>query len=633
MIGEPFAQLRFSPFISSTFGSIHRGWTKGIDCYRRKQLAYMKRFLLQNADNKKWFESQEKKDSKRLKSESLAKLFRREMYPELLPAKRGDPVLRHIDNGLLIEARQRTLHRRLMEELLARNASGKKTVTKNRTMTWDQRSKAIFFHMCPGLGNQDLDLTCMIFGVNAVTFGNWLKKKKFFPKWSPVVSKLTVADVLEDVAQSHRSSFENVDGSVTVLLPHRFTVNGSDMEYVSARSGSPQALRKKAAQSDSLVYITKSCKSSGTGRKTKYPLQVAFLVDSVVKAWECGNPMSKSVLYDALISEFGHDEEANRSEWEKVMSIHSGFISPAFSQWVRRVLERHRFSVRKESISQTVPLNWNTLCIEAAGVIRSTMARAGVDRLINADEMFLNYYPKDKHLIAPRNVKRVGTNRAEDDKKGCTVMVSCKMTESRLLAPYLVMTGTRDGYLARRFASHDGPAEVTFHPKHWMDKQGYILYLQWLASCYPDEKVGLVWDAASSHLSQDVTKVADELGITLGFIPGGCTSLLQICDLVLNKPPKQSFKEKYVSWKIRSDPGPGGKYKVDRKDIIGWLEHSTEDLSDKLMPTKVIEKAFKKYGQDFRTTDASELDAWLVKNEENGIYKSLLDNQSAFELQ
>ena len=65
---------------------------------------------------------------------------------------------------------------------------------------------------------------------------------------------------------------------------------------------------------------------------------------------------------------------------------------------------------------------------------------------------------------------------------------------------------------------------------------------------------------------------------------------------MLNKPLKQSFKEKYVSWNIRSDPGPGGKYKVDRKDIIGWLEHSTEDLSDKLMPTKVIDKSFKKYG-------------------------------------
>ena len=51
------------------------------------------------------------------------------------------------------------------------------------------------------------------------------------------------------------------------------------------------------------------------------------------------------------------------------------------------------------------------------------------------------------------------------------------------------------------------------------------------------------------------------------------------------------------------------------------------------MPTKVMDKAFKKYGQDFRTTDTSELDVWLVKNEENGIYKYLLDNQSAFELQ
>ena len=90
----------------------------------------MKRFLLQNADNKKWFESQEKKDSKRLKSESLAKLVRREMYTELLPAKRGDPVLQHIENGLLIEARQRTLHRRLMEELLARNAFGKKPLPR-----------------------------------------------------------------------------------------------------------------------------------------------------------------------------------------------------------------------------------------------------------------------------------------------------------------------------------------------------------------------------------------------------------------------------------------------------------------------------------------------------------------------
>ena len=49
------------------------------------------------------------------------------------------------------------------------------------------------------------------------------------------------------------------------------------------------------------------------------------------------------------------------------------------------------------------------------------MRNAGVTRLVNADEMFLQFYPKESQLIAPSNVKRVGSNRSEDEKKGCTV--------------------------------------------------------------------------------------------------------------------------------------------------------------------------------------------------------------------
>jgi hypothetical protein len=57
------------------------------------------------------------------------------------------------------------------------------------------------------------------------------------------------------------------------------------------------------------------------------------------------------------------------------------------------------------------------------------------------------------------------------------------------------------------------------------------------------------------------------------------SSLIQICDLIANKPIKQAFKKRYVSWKIASHPGPGGKYKVDRKDVISWLEPSIEDVN------------------------------------------------------
>eukprot|EP00474_Spongospora_subterranea_P004782 CRZ05240.1 hypothetical protein [Spongospora subterranea] len=135
-------------------------------------------------------------------------------------------------------------------------------------------------------------------------------------------------------------------------------------------------------------------------------------MQNVVERWETGNPLSKPSAYDALIRQFGHQSEVERTEWEPKMGIHSGGITPAFSQWLTRVLTRHRFSIRKESISQTVPVNWLQICVDATASIRQTMSTAGVTRRTNADEMFLQY------LIAPVNVNRVGSNRGQDDNKG-----------------------------------------------------------------------------------------------------------------------------------------------------------------------------------------------------------------------
>jgi DDE superfamily endonuclease len=202
------------------------------------------------------------------------------------------------------------------------------------------------------------------------------------------------------------------------------------------------------------------------------------------------------------------------------------------------------------------------------------MQSALVTRLVNVDEMFLRFYPKESHMTAPKNVKRVGSNRSEDAKKGCTVMVACEMFECQIMSPFIVMTRTRDGTLSRRFASWDGSSKVTCHPQHWMDKHGCYTYSEWLRSCYPGhEKIGLIWDAASSHFCDEVMEKAAELNIVLGGIPPDCTSLIRICDSIVNRPIKQAFKKQYVSWKIRSDPGPGEKYKVET------LEDSMEEVN------------------------------------------------------
>jgi hypothetical protein len=113
----------------------------------------------------------------------------------------------------------------------------------------------------------------------------------------------------------------------------------------------------------------------------------------------------------------------------------------------------------------------------------------------------------------------------------------------------------------------------------------------------------LIWDAATSHFCEQVVDKATDLGIILDAIPPGCTSFDQICDLIANKPLKQAFKKRYVSWNIRSDPGPGQKSKIYHKDIIGWLEEAIEEVDSNLLSIFRISKAFLAYGQDHCSQD------------------------------
>ena len=294
-----------------------------------------------------------------------------------------------------------------------------------------------------------------------------------FGKWFQYVEAFKVSDILNDVPATFLKNYADVYSSSTVEVDLKFRDSTSGHRYVSAHSaGTRQQNRKAAGRFDNMTYILQTTKTVGSGRKVKYPDQEECLIANVVLRWETGNPLSEAAAYDLLISEFVHENETERTEWETHMKIHSGNMTPGFSQWLSRVLERLQFLIPKESISQTVPVNWLQICLDACALISSIMESAQVTRLVNADEMFLQFYPKETHLIARTNVKRVGSNLAEDAKKGCTVMVACEMFQSEIIAPIVIMTGQPEGTLSWRFNSWHGPCKVTFHRKHWMDKEG-----------------------------------------------------------------------------------------------------------------------------------------------------------------
>lgn len=109
---------------------------------------------------------------------------------------------------------------------------------------------------------------------------------------------------------------------------------------------------------------------------------------------------------------------------------------------------------------------------------------------------------------------------------------------------------------------------------------------------------------------------------------------MQVCDLVVNKPLKQRFKQLYTAYKLRNDPGAGKKVKVKRDDVLLWLEQAIGDFNEKNLEGRLLEKSFKKYGQDFRVDGFSEeFKAHLHSLSENTIYEALINNQVALELQ
>src|SRR3989442_1439327 len=64
----------------------------------------------------------------------------------------------------------------------------------------------------------------------------------------------------------------------------------------------------------------------------------------------------------------------------------------------------------------------------------------------------------------------------------------------------------------------------------------------------PNTMKYLIMDLCSSHKKDYVLKLLTENKIFLSLIPGGCTSILQPLDVVVNKPLKDYIRQKFEAW-------------------------------------------------------------------------------------
>ena len=345
----------------------------------------------------------------------------------------------------------------------------------------------------------------------------------------------------------------------------------------------------------------------------------------ITEAWDKGSPLARQQVYDML-----------QKEWPQPHVFHQQFLTPdkvsPRSQWLSRAIGRHGWVIRKSTVSQKVPDNW----LEIGGLesvrICETFRLAEIDVLINADETFLRFYPEEEHVIAPEGSKRVGSTNETNDKKGLTAMLGVELFSSTVLPAFTVLDGATEGRLSKHWASYTGTTKVCFQKNHWMDKILAKKYLSWLKSLFPGKKIGLIWDKAAAHVSQEVLEHAKELGIVVELLYAGMTSIMQPCDIWLNRAFKKYLQDKYYEYKNSLHLQTGQKVNVPREQIISWVEEAIQHHNAKQKQTRKVAQIFAKCGLDPFDMEKGAFKAHLETLKEDSIYNSLVKNQQACEL-
>ena len=407
----------------------------------------MRKFLLKYPDNAKWLAAQGKSRAET----GAAAQIRLEAFPELSLESRSrvsleaarDRISKRTNyefcRSIAVDVVDSVFPSDPVSHEASVPSSIRLTNSKRQSLTQKQRYVAIFFHFHGSLGNYDAEVTCKVFGIHNGTFVNWITKKQYYSKWLPFVSSFKCSDVFNEFPHQFKDKFDQnvLDMTSIVSIPSKYS-HQSGKSYVSGNSissKSMQSVAKRARKSAGITYIRNDSRTVWSERKVKYVEQEEFLLSLVVRSWECGNPVSRPEIYLELMREFGISDGSfpPLSEFATKMKLHSGQINRSLSQWVKMRLDANNWSLRRESVSQMVPADWFRMAVVACEEIRSTVRDCDV--LINADEVFMNFYPRETTYVVPTGNKRVGSNIASDTKKGCTVMISSKMCFSSILPP------------------------------------------------------------------------------------------------------------------------------------------------------------------------------------------------------
>ena len=203
----------------------------------------------------------------------------------------------------------------------------------------------------------------------------------------------------------------------------------------------------------------------------------------------------------------------------RVFSCSSGYI--------HNFKKRNQFSSRRAHYKRSPQTN-SDHCTEWVELIANLLKTRDNRLILNCDETFWRVFPGAIMTWAQTNAESVTIDIKGSEKDGLTVLATIGADGSKLPLFFIA-----SGKTARVEASQVAPQTgdwVTHTPSGWQTSESFQLYLLHLRELFCDDPLDLILDVHSSHRTQEVKTLAQNLGINLHYIPAGATDALQPLD-------------------------------------------------------------------------------------------------------
>jgi len=207
----------------------------------------------------------------------------------------------------------------------------------------------------------------------------------------------------------------------------------------------------------------------------------------------------------------------------------------------------------------------------------------------NMDETLMTFDMAGFRTVNKKGDKTVRVKTTGSEKAHFTVILSCLADGTKL--PAMVI-------FKRKTMPKDklpSGVNVAVQEKRWVDKN---LLQQWLKNVW-DRRPGallkkksmLVWDMFKAYLVDSMKKQLKKKKTTQAVIPGGCTSLLQLLDLCLNKPFKGEMHKLWNNWMTEGDKPLTAAGNLKRPSIplvIGWFKAVWGFIPEEMVHTSFL---------------------------------------------